>query len=76
VGPDALDELLRVAQSGAMFVLSINAEHFEARGFAAKFALLEPHIEDVEHRMVDIYGPGADQEHQNDRAHIAVFRKR
>lgn len=76
VGPDALDELLRVAQSGAMFVLSINADHFEARGFAAKFALLESHIEDVEHRMVDIYGPGADQEHQNDRAHIAVFRKR
>ncbi len=76
VGPDALDELLRIAQSGATFVMSINAEHFEARGFAAKFALLEPHIMDVEHRPVDIYGPDADEEHGADQALIAVFRKR
>lgn len=76
VGPDALDALLRVAKTGAVFVLSINAEHFEARGFAAKFVALEPHIRDVEHRMVDIYGPDADAAHAKDQAHIAVFWKR
>ncbi len=76
VGPDALDALLRVAKPGAVFVLSINAEHFEARGFAAKFAALEPHIRDVEHRIVDIYGPGADAAHAGDQAHIAVFWRR
>ena len=76
VGPDALDELLRVAKNGAVFVLSINAEHFHSRGFAAKFALLEPGIEGLEHRIVDIYGPDANPAHQNDQAHITVFRKR
>lgn len=76
VGPEALDELLRVARSGAVFVLSINAEHFEARWFAHKFALLEPDIERVEHRMVDIYGSGADVAHQDDQALISVFWKR
>lgn len=76
VGPDALDELLRVARTGAVFVLSINAEHFEARGFAAKFAELEPVIANVDHRIVDIYGEGAEAQHQSDQAHIAVFTKR
>ena len=76
VGPDALDELLRVARKGAVFVLSINAAHFEARGFAAKFAALEPVIDRVEHRVVNIYGPGAEAAHQDDQAHIAVFWKR
>lgn len=76
VGPDALDELLRIAKPGATFVLSINAEHFEARGFADKFSMLEPKIMDVDHRIVDIYGPGADDAHKDDKAHIAVFRKR
>ena len=76
VGLDALDELLRVAKPGAVLVLSINAEHFEARGFDAKFAALEPHIRDIEHRVVDIYGPNADPAHAADQAHIAVFFKR
>ena len=76
VGPAALDELLRVARKGAVFVLSINAEHFTARGFADKFAALEPVLEGLEHRIVDIYGAGADAAHRNDKAHIAVFTKR
>jgi predicted TPR repeat methyltransferase len=76
VGPDALDELLRVARKGAVFVLSINAAHFEARGFVAKFAALEPVIDRVEHRVVNIYGPGSEAAHQDDQAHIAVFWKR
>tara|TARA_R110002110_G_scaffold105166_10_gene264594 strand:+ start:5828 stop:6460 length:633 start_codon:yes stop_codon:yes gene_type:complete len=76
VGPDALDELLRVARRGAFFVLSINAEHFEARGFAAKFAALADRIDALEHRMIHIYGPDAQDDHKDDLAHIAVFQKR
>ena len=76
VGPDALDELLRVARSGAVFVLSINAEHFEARGFSDKFADLAARIDGLEHRIVDIYGAGAEDAHKGDKAHIAVFTKR
>jgi predicted TPR repeat methyltransferase len=75
VGPDALDELLRVAQAGAWFVLSVNAEHFEARGFAAKFAALDAQIEGLQYRQINIYGPGADDAHADDLAHIVVFQK-
>lgn len=76
VGPDALDELMRIAKSKAIFVLAINAEHFEARGFTAKFAQLEPDIEGLQHHDVNIYGADADAEHKDDLSSIAVFRKR
>lgn len=76
VGPDAFDELLRVAQSGAWFVLAVNAEHFEARGFAAKFTEIGTQIEGLEHRQINIYGAGADDAHAGDLAHVAVFQKR
>jgi predicted TPR repeat methyltransferase len=75
VGPGALDELLRVARPGAWFVLSVNAEHFEARGFAAKFAALEGRIDGLSHRQINIYGPDADAAHAGDLAHIVVFKK-
>ena len=77
VGPEALDELLRVARKGALFVLSVNATHFEARGFAEKFALLEPDITGLQHRRVKIYGEAAqDPAHKEDEAFISVFEKR
>ena len=46
VGPDSLDKLIAGARPGALFVLSVNAEHFEARGFAAKFEALADKITD------------------------------
>ncbi len=76
VGPDALDELLRIARSGAIFVLAVNAAHFVARGFEAKFAALEPYIEAIQKHEVNIYGAGADAAHKDDLASIVAFRKR
>lgn len=76
VGPDALDELLRIARSGAIFVLAVNAAHFVARGFEAKFAALEPYIEAIQKHEVNIYGAGADAAHKDDLASIVAFWKR
>lgn len=76
VGPDALDELLRIAQPGAQFVLGVNAEHFEARGFADKFAALAPAIDSYTQRLINIYGDGADAAHRDDRACVVLFTKR
>ncbi|KIN62644.1 Methyltransferase type 11 [Sulfitobacter noctilucicola] len=76
VGPEAIDTLLRIAKPGAVFVLSINSEHFSAHGFEAKFAAIESEIAQLDFRILDIYGPSGPPEHQNDKAHIAVFRKR
>lgn len=76
VGPDALDELLRVSRTGALFVLAINSAHYENRGFAEKFAALAERIDGFELREVQIYGAGADEAHRDDTASIAIFQKR
>ena len=75
VGPDALDKLIAIARPGALFVLSVNAEYFEARGFAAKFDVLAPKISDYHIRTVSIYGANADPTHLGDKGHLAVFRR-
>lgn len=74
VGPDALDELLRVAQPGARMVVGINAVHFEVLGFRSKIddcrdaGLLEAY----ELIQVPIYAgkPGDDLDHE---ARVAVL---
>ncbi|MGI9578112.1 MAG: class I SAM-dependent DNA methyltransferase, partial [Microthrixaceae bacterium] len=37
LGPDPIEELLRVARPGARFAIGINADHYEAAGFAKWF---------------------------------------
>lgn len=71
VGPDAIDELMRVAAPGALFVIAINAAHYAAQGFEAKLAAL-PGLRLEEHRY---YGEGATGEHRESVAKVAVFRK-
>lgn len=76
VGPEVIDGLLAVARPGAVFVLSVNAEHFVARGFDAKFIALAPRISEFRIETVSIYGPGAPSGRQQDQGHIAIFQKR
>ena len=76
VGPEALDEVLRIARPGAIFVLGINAAHFVAHGFDVKLTALEAQIERLEICDVPIYGAGTDPAHKDDRANVAVFFKR
>ncbi|MGR3502689.1 class I SAM-dependent DNA methyltransferase [Pseudaestuariivita sp.] len=73
VGPSALTHLLDVAAPGALFVLSINAEHYAAHGFDAALAALP--ITDLETRDVPIYGPGATGPHRGDLTRMTIFRK-
>jgi ubiquinone/menaquinone biosynthesis C-methylase UbiE len=76
VGPEALDNLLRVAQTGATIALSINARHFETSGFSAKFETLETdRIKGLILHETRIYGDLATGPHKDDTALIAVFRK-
>lgn len=75
VGAGALDELLRVAASGAQFALSINSAHFEAAGFGAKFKDLAGQIAGLELLEVRFYGPNAEGAHKDDTGKIALFRK-
>lgn len=75
VGPDAIDELLRISQPDAQFVLAVNAKHFEANGFGAKFSSLHRSIHDFDIVTRNIYGPTAQKRHLNDLSHIVSFKK-
>lgn len=75
VGPDAFDELLRVAHPGALFALTINAEHFKARGFKAKFDALGENIQGLTLHDTPIYGDARRDGHAGDKALITVFTK-
>lgn len=75
VGPEALDELLRVASPGALCALTISDAHYRDAGFAAKFAALAGRIEGLKLRQVRIYGDGAQGDHAGDEGKIALFRK-
>jgi SAM-dependent methyltransferase len=76
VGPDAIDNLLPVARTGALFALSINAEHYESAGFEAKFDSLRSKISEPLLVETPIYGPNALGDHKDDIAFIALFRTR
>lgn len=75
VGPEALGELLRVTAPGGLIALSINAAHFEARGFDAELSRLAPQIRDLRLSNVPIYGPDCQEDHKDDQALIALFHK-
>lgn len=75
VGPEALEELLRVARPGAQFAISINAEHFASQGFEAKLKSLEGRISGLQLPKTRIYGPKSDDPHKDDLAYIALFQK-
>ena len=75
VGPDALDELLRLAQQGAQFALSINGEHFAREGFAAKFEALAGRITELSLPEIRFYGDKATGAHKDDTGFVALFRK-
>lgn len=75
VGPDALDEVLRVTAPNGLIVLSINAEHFERKGFGAKLKALAPLITGLKLPEIRFYGDKAAGPHKDDTGFIATFRK-
>jgi predicted TPR repeat methyltransferase len=75
VGPEALDELLRLVRVGGWIVISINSAHFASHGFGEKLKEIEHTITDLELRELPIYGEGATGDHAKDMGTIALFRK-
>ena len=75
VGPEALDELLRLVRSGGWIVISIHREHFLTHGFAAKLETLSDTITDLELRELPIYDANGSGNHANDTGIVALFRK-
>ncbi|MDC1269513.1 methyltransferase domain-containing protein [Amylibacter sp.] len=75
VGPNALDNLIMVAEDGAFFALSINKNHWIEKGFAEKFESLNGVIEKLLLHNVNIYGENSKGEHCNDIGIVATFWK-
>jgi predicted TPR repeat methyltransferase len=75
VGPEALDELLRLVRSGGWIVLSIHSEHFLAHGFAAKLEAMSDAITNLELRELPIYDTNGTGDHAKDIGIVALFRK-
>jgi predicted TPR repeat methyltransferase len=76
VGSEALDELLRVAAPGALFVLTVHMAVYEAGGFAARFAGLAAGIRGFRTEPFRMYGSVATGDHARDAGWLVSFRKR
>lgn len=76
VGAEAIDELIRIGTSGALYVLGIHAGVYESAGFAAKFMEHNDLIRNFEILDTPVYGADAPAELQKARSSVAVFRKR
>ena len=75
VGPEAIDELIRLVRSGGWIVISINSGHFSAHEFEAKFTSLGDTITNLEFRELPIYAASGSREHAQDTGLVTLFRK-
>lgn len=75
VGPEAFDELLRIAAPGAHFAVTVHSAVYESMGFAQRFAALGHRIAAFRTEPFRIYGPGAEGAHAGDIGWVVSFRK-
>ena len=76
VGPNVLDELLRVARPDALFIFTVHFKLFNKAGFDKKLLEIKKNITQPTFHEVDVYGSNPDKEHGSDQVIITVFRKK
>ena len=75
VGPDALEEVLRCMAPKAWAVLSVNAAHWDALGFAHVLERLDPMLSDWRKDAFALYGADAQGEHAKDQGWLLQMLK-
>ena len=75
VGPEAIEELLRVTKTGGHIVISINEHHWHALNFERVLRTLSREYDTYETRALTIYGEAADHEHKDDLALALIIKK-
>lgn len=75
VGPQGLDEVVRLLVAGGLAVIAVRDAHFEVEGFNAKLAALAPQLARVTQTRVRIYADAATGTHADDRAILLHLRK-
>ena len=76
VGPNVLDELLRVARPGGLFIFTVHFKLFKKAGFEKKLIEIKKNITQPTFHEVDVYGSNPDKDHGSDQVIITVFRKK
>ena len=73
IGPEAFDEILRIAANGALVTVAINAQHYQNADFGLAFDQLKGQIKGLSLTETRIYAKGATGDHADDKALIAQF---
>ena len=76
IGPNALDELLRVTKPSGLFVITIHSKVYVNQNFEQKFQDINEQITDFTFHEEKAYGNNPDKDHGNDTVFITVFRKK
>ena len=76
IGPNALDELLRVTKPSGLFVITIHSKVYVNQNFEQKFQDINEQITDLTFNEEKAYGNNPDKDHGNDTVFITVFRKK
>ena len=76
VGPDALDELLRITKPGGLFVLSINSKVFIKNGFQEKFSSIKNSISVPIFNEFKVHGNNKDEKFCEIKVFASIFRKK
>ena len=76
VGPDALDELIRIIKPGGLFVLSINSKVFIKNGFQEKFIRIKNRISVPIFNEFKAHGEHKDKKFSEIKLFASIFRKK
>ena len=76
VGPDAIDELIRVIKPGGLFVLSINSKFFKKSGFEQKLKKIKNKISSPLFKQFNAHGHQKEKKELNEvKIFASIFRK-
>tara|TARA_Y100001970_G_scaffold37520_1_gene46384 strand:- start:114 stop:749 length:636 start_codon:yes stop_codon:yes gene_type:complete len=75
VGPDAIDELIRIIKPGGLFVLSINSKFFKKSGFQEKFNKIKNKISSPIFKQFNAHGGQKENELKEVKIFASIFRK-
>ena len=76
IGPNALDELIRIAKPNGLFVITIHSKFFVKSNFKQKFNEIKDQITNPIYHEEHAYGNNPDKDHGQDTVFIVVFRKK
>jgi len=76
VGPEGLDEVIRVVRPGGLICISVEMAHWEDQEFGAALLDRQSRIDIVAAKEVTIYGPDASGPHANDLANLVTLAVR